>query len=86
MAIVARAIIFACVLIISRTTLSKYADLFARLANLTNKQYATAGFLTSNAFNPNGSFRPDAADWTNENAVAPGQPRAIWAGVRIRWE
>jgi outer membrane receptor protein involved in Fe transport len=66
--------------------ITKYADLFARLANLTNKQYATAGFLTSNAFNPNGSFRPDAADWTNENAVSPGQPRAIWAGVRIRWE
>jgi outer membrane receptor protein involved in Fe transport len=66
--------------------ITKYADLFARLANLTNKQYATAGFLTSNAFNPNGSFRPDPADWTNENAVSPGQPRALWAGVRIRWE
>jgi outer membrane receptor protein involved in Fe transport len=66
--------------------MTKYADLFARLANLANKQYATAGFLTSNAFNPNGSFRPDPADWSNENAVSPGQPRAVWAGVRIRWE
>jgi outer membrane receptor protein involved in Fe transport len=66
--------------------LTKNADLFARVVNLADKEYATAGFLTSNAFNPNGSFRPDPADWTNENAVSPGQPRAIWAGVRIRWE
>jgi outer membrane receptor protein involved in Fe transport len=66
--------------------ITKNADLFARVVNLANKEYVTAGFLTSNAFNPNGSFRPDPADWTNENAVSPGQPRAIWAGVRIRWE
>ena len=31
------------------------------------------------------AIRADPADWTNENAVSPGQPRAIWAGVRVRW-
>jgi outer membrane receptor protein involved in Fe transport len=58
-------------------------DLFARLVNALNKQYATAGFLTSNTFNPNGTFRFDPDTYTNENAVSPATPRAIWAGVRI---
>ena len=66
--------------------ITKHAELFARVVNVPTRNYATAGFLTSNAFNPNGTFRTDPADWTNENAVSPGQPRAIWAGVRIRWE
>ena len=64
---------------------TKYADVFARIVNVANKEYATAGFLTSNSFNPNGSFRFDRADWTNENAESPAAPRAIWAGVRIRF-
>jgi len=50
-----------------------------------NREYATAGFLTSNSFNPNGTFRPNPNDWTNENAVSPAAPRAIWAGVRINF-
>jgi outer membrane receptor protein involved in Fe transport len=61
-------------------------DIFARLVNLANKQYVTAGFLTSNSFNPNGSFRSNPNDWTNENAVSPAQPRAVWVGIRVRWE
>jgi iron complex outermembrane receptor protein len=60
-------------------------DLFARLVNLFDKEYSTAGFLTSNSFNPNGTFRSNPNDWTNENAVSPAQPRAIWAGVRIHF-
>jgi outer membrane receptor protein involved in Fe transport len=64
--------------------ITKRAEVFARLVNLFDREYATAGFLTTNAFNPNGSFRADPNDWTNENAVSPAQPRAIWAGVRVR--
>jgi outer membrane receptor protein involved in Fe transport len=60
-------------------------DLFARVVNVLNKQYATAGFLTDNAFNPNGPFRADPDDWTNENAVSPAPPRAVWGGVRVRF-
>jgi outer membrane receptor protein involved in Fe transport len=63
---------------------SKRTELFARLGNVFNKQYSSAGFLTTNAFNPNGSFRPNPNDWTDENAVSPAAPRAIWAGVRVR--
>jgi outer membrane receptor protein involved in Fe transport len=65
---------------------SKHAQIFARLNNLFDKQYATAGFLTTNSFNPNGTFIVDPNNWTNENAVAPAAPRAIWAGVRVQWE
>jgi outer membrane receptor protein involved in Fe transport len=65
---------------------SKHLELFARLGNLFDKRYATAGFLTSNAFNPNGSLIADPGDWPNENAVSPGAPRAVWGGIRIRLE
>ncbi|HEX4151565.1 MAG TPA: TonB-dependent receptor [Steroidobacteraceae bacterium] len=66
--------------------ITKYADVFARVANLLDKQYATAGFLTTNSFNPNGTFRFNPAAWSNENAVSPAAPRAIWAGVRVRFD
>lgn len=65
---------------------TKRAEIFARLINLFDKQYSTAGFLTSSSFNPNGSFIQDPNNWPNENAVAPGAPRAIWVGMRVRWE
>jgi outer membrane receptor protein involved in Fe transport len=66
--------------------LTKKLEVFARVVNLFDRQYSTAGFLTSNAFNPNGSFRPNPADWTNEDAVSPAQPRGMWAGLRMRLE
>ena len=65
--------------------ITKHAEVFARLVNVLNKEYSTAGFLTSNSFNPNGTFRFNPTDWTNENAVSPAQPRAIWAGVRMHF-
>jgi outer membrane receptor protein involved in Fe transport len=65
---------------------TKFVEVFARVVNVMNRDYATAGFLTSNSFNPSGTFRPNPDTWTNENAVSPGQPRAIWAGVRIRFD
>ncbi|MGH6739813.1 MAG: TonB-dependent receptor domain-containing protein, partial [Bradyrhizobium sp.] len=64
---------------------TKSIELFARMANVLNREYATAGFLTSNTFTPNGTFRPDPDTYTNENAVSPAAPRAIWAGVRVRF-
>lgn len=63
---------------------TKRLEVFAKVANLFDRRYATAGFLTSDSFNPNGTFRPNPNDWTNENAVAPAAPRAVWAGVRVR--
>jgi outer membrane receptor protein involved in Fe transport len=63
--------------------LGEAVQLFARVVNLFDQTYATAGFLASNTFTPSGAFRPNPEDWTNENAVSPGAPRAIWAGVRM---
>jgi outer membrane receptor protein involved in Fe transport len=65
---------------------SPHFDVFARCANLLNREYATAGFLTTSTFNPNGTYRFDPADWTNENAVSPGAPLAVWAGVRLAFD
>jgi outer membrane receptor protein involved in Fe transport len=65
--------------------ITKNAEIFARLVNLFDKEYSTAGFLTRSSFNPGGSFIPNPADWPSENAVSPAQPRAIWAGVRLSW-
>lgn len=63
---------------------TKKLEAFARLVNLFDRQYSTAGFLTTNSFTPSGSFVPNPANWTNEDAVSPAQPRAIWAGLRMR--
>jgi outer membrane receptor protein involved in Fe transport len=65
--------------------IGSHVDIFAKMVNAFNQGYATAGFLTSNTFDPNGTFRPDPDSWTNENAVSPATPRAIWAGARIRF-
>ena len=59
-------------------------EVFARVVNLCNHQYTTAGFLTTNTFTPSGAFRSDPDTWTNENAVSPGAPRGVWAGVRLQ--
>ncbi|MGH8220413.1 MAG: TonB-dependent receptor [Steroidobacteraceae bacterium] len=63
---------------------AKFLDVFVRLVNVFDRRYATAGFLTGNSFDPNGAFRPDPDEWTNENSVSPAQPRTVWAGVRLR--
>jgi outer membrane receptor protein involved in Fe transport len=65
---------------------SKRFELFARLGNLFDKHYATAGFLTSSAFYTNGLVIPNPNDFPNENAVSPGAPRAAWGGVRLRFD
>ncbi len=68
----------------SSYTLGKHAEIFARLVNLFDREYFTAGFLSRNAFTASGSFIPAPANWTNENALSPAEPRALWAGVRVR--
>jgi outer membrane receptor protein involved in Fe transport len=63
----------------------KGLELFVRMTNALDKNYYTAGFLTQNVYNPNGTFRANPNDWTNENAVVPGAPREIWGGVRLKF-
>jgi outer membrane receptor protein involved in Fe transport len=65
---------------------ARMVEIFARVNNVLDRKYATTGFLTSNAFAPNGSFRADPNDWTNENSVSPAAPLAAWIGIRLHWE
>lgn len=65
---------------------TSHLDVFASCANLLNREYATAGFLTTSTFNPNGTYRFDPGDWTNENAVSPGAPFAVWGGIRLTFD
>ena len=60
-------------------------ELFARFANVLNKQYATAGALAENPFNAAGQFEPDPDQWQRETFYAPGAPRAAWRGLRYRF-
>ena len=66
--------------------LSDHAEVLARFANLFDRRYATAGFLTRNAFEPDGSFIANPANWSNEDFISPAPPLGVWAGARIRWE
>ena len=66
--------------------LTKRADILARLTNLFDKQFSSAGFLNTSSFSANGAFIPDPNHRPHENAEAPAAPRAIWVGVRVRWE
>lgn len=63
---------------------AKHLEVFARLVNLFDRQYSTAGFLSTSAFMASGSFIADPGAWTHENAVSPAEPRAMWVGVRLQ--
>ena len=54
----------------------KHLELWARLDNVTNAEYETAGALNFNAF---------ADPIAVERFVAPGSPIAAYAGVRVRF-
>jgi iron complex outermembrane receptor protein len=60
-------------------------QLFAKVTNLFDRDYASAGQLGRSAFDAHGVFIPDADNWTNQQFVGPGAPRAGWIGVRYRW-
>jgi outer membrane receptor protein involved in Fe transport len=58
-------------------------EIFARMTNVLNRNYYTAGFLTQSVYTPNGSFIANPDNWSNENNVVPSAPREIWGGVRV---
>lgn len=70
----------------STVHVSRRLDVFVRVNNIFNRKYSTAGFLSSNAFEPNGAFRPDPGTWTNENSIAPAAPLSAWLGIRLSWD
>ena len=58
-------------------------ELFAKVANVFDRRYASAGQLGRNGFDAAGAVLPPEA-WRNEQFVAPGAPRAVWVGVRLQ--
>ncbi len=69
----------------TRYALTPDLELFARFANVLDKQYATAGALAENPFNAAGQFETDPEAWQRETFYAPGAPRAAWIGLRYRF-
>ncbi len=65
-------------------TLAKNLQLFARVDNLFNRQYANFAVLGQNYFNgPGHTF--DGGNILTEQFVAPGAPRGAWLGLRYLW-
>ena len=56
-------------------------QMFAKVNNVFDKHYATAGALAENPF-IGGSFQPGPDSWRRETFVAPGAPRSAWVGLR----
>ena len=54
---------------------------FAKLANVFDRRYATAGALRQNFF-PGGNLAAPRAQ-VNETFYAPGAPRALWIGIQL---
>jgi outer membrane receptor protein involved in Fe transport len=62
--------------------LGRQWEVFARINNVLDEDYATSGILAENSFGANGAFLADPNDWEDETFYAPGAPRAAWIGVR----
>jgi outer membrane receptor protein involved in Fe transport len=63
--------------------LSPTWSLFAKIANVFDRRYASAAALAENPFQgAGGGFDRDPESWRREPFVAPGAPRAAWLGIR----
>jgi outer membrane receptor protein involved in Fe transport len=59
-------------------------ELLAKVNNLFDRRYFTAGALAENPFDAADSFRTDSDSWERETFFSPGAPRAGWIGLRYR--
>ena len=57
-------------------------EVFGKVTNVFDRQYASGGLLGTNAFDANGALQAPA-DWRQAQFVAPGAPRAGWVGLRV---
>lgn len=68
----------------SRYRIGRDLEIFCRVNNLLDKQYANFGILGQNYFmGPNRSFEADNP--VTEQFRGYGAPRGIWAGLRYSW-
>jgi hypothetical protein len=68
----------------TRYLIGRQWQLFARIDNVLDEEYSTAGILAENSFDASGDFVPDASLWEDETFYAPGAPRAFWVGVKYQ--
>ncbi|MEY4194652.1 MAG: hypothetical protein RLZZ226_1020 [Pseudomonadota bacterium] len=76
----------------TRYSLTQGLSVFGLVNNLFDQNYFTAGRLGINPFAPEdqGTVGPsgwnyNSNDWLNTTLVAPGAPRAFWAGIEYRY-
>ena len=69
----------------SRYKVTKDVEVFARVNNLFDREYANFGILGRNAFSgPNQTF--DNANAVGEQFRGYGAPRGVWVGLRYSWQ
>ena len=67
----------------ARVKLDPRWQLSARINNVPDRRYATAGALAENPFNAAGVFQTNSDDWTRESFYAPGAPRSIFISLNL---
>jgi outer membrane receptor protein involved in Fe transport len=70
----------------TRYKFDKQWTLAARINNLFDKRYASAGALAENPFDAAGRFQINPDDWTHESFTAPGAPRSIFVGLSLAFD
>lgn len=68
----------------ARVKLERGWELFGKMTNVFDRKYASAGALGENPFNAGGVFQTNSDDWTHETFYAPGAPRAVYFGLRVK--
>jgi iron complex outermembrane receptor protein len=66
----------------TRYRLAPQWEVFARIDNVFDRDYATGAILAENPFDASGTFQTNSENWGRETFFAPGAPRAGWVGVR----
>lgn len=66
----------------TRYRLGSRWELFARMDNVLDEDYASGGILAENSFDAAGNFLTNPNNWEDETFYAPGAPRAVWVGVK----
>jgi outer membrane receptor protein involved in Fe transport len=68
----------------ARVQLERGWELFGKVSNVFDRQYASAGALGENPFSASGMFQTSSDDWHHETFYAPGAPRAVYVGLRVK--
>lgn len=68
----------------ARVKLDRGWEVFGKVNNVFDRHYASAGALGENPFDANGAFQTNSSDWTHETFTAPGAPRAVYFGLRLK--